>query len=155
MDNESGDNIVRLHGVTCHYQEALDRQRVLATPDYTGGLAAVVDVFGVGGIPNRVDLAFDFDEPRAGFAGLIVEAKSGKQLYQDAVTQLRTYRAARARQPGSRYLIWGIVEGAHDPAVTRDQVKRALAATAEPDDVWLFSGADAIGDVLSVVFGDS
>jgi len=56
-------------------------------------------VFG-GGIPQFVDLAFDFDEPRAGFDGLIVEAKSGVQPYRHAVAQLRTYeKRVRARHP--------------------------------------------------------
>jgi len=102
IDKESADNtirLLRLPGVTCRYQQALDRQTVLATPDYAGALAKAVDVFG-GGIPQFVDLAFDFDEPRAGFDGLIVEAKSGVQPYRHAVAQLRTYeKRVRARHP--------------------------------------------------------
>lgn len=153
INNESTNNIVRLEGVTCYYHQALNRETVLASPDYAGSLAAAIDVFHVG-IPKIVDLAFDFDEPRAGFDGLIVEAKSGTQLYRHAVAQLRTYRAARPRRPGSRYLLWGVIEGPDDAELTRDQVTRALAATDDGDDVWLFSSADAIGVVLSVVFGD-
>ena len=152
VDKTGTNNTVRLHGVTCYYQQALDRHVVLAAPDYAGALATAIDLFGVG-IPHFVDLAFDFDEPRTGFDGLIVEVKSGTQPYRNAVAQLRTYRAARRRRPGSRYLVWAIVEGPSDLERTRDQVKRVLAATDNGDDVWLFSSADAIDAVLDTVFG--
>jgi hypothetical protein len=152
VDKESADNTVRLEGVTCHYQQSLNRGTVLATPDYAGGLAAAVDVFRIG-IPQFVDLAFDFDEPRNGLDGLIVEAKSGTQLYRHAVAQLRTYRAARPRRPGSRYLVWGIVERVDGPELTPDQVRQALAAAVDQDDVWLFSSADSIGVALTAIFG--
>jgi hypothetical protein len=76
INKESTDNTVRLEGVTCHYQQALDRTAILAKAEYAGAIAKAVDAFDVG-IPKFVDLAFEFDEPRAGFVGLIVEAKSG------------------------------------------------------------------------------
>ena len=154
LDKESSDNIVRLTGVTCHYQQSLKRDVVLATPDYAGALAKAIDAFDVG-IPQYVDLAFDFDEPRAGFNGLIVEAKSGNQQYRHAVAQLRTYRAARPRPPGSRYLVWGIVEGPEDQEVASDQLARALASSDDAEDLWLFSSADDVGRVMRAVLGRS
>jgi hypothetical protein len=153
VNKESTDNIVQLEGVTCHYQQALNRTAVLATTDYAGALASAVDAFDVG-IPKFVDLAFDFDEPRAGFDGIIVEAKSGSQVYRDTVAQLRTYRAARPRRPGSRYLVWGVIEGPEPLETTRDHLARALASANLAEDMWLFSNADAIGVVLSAVLGD-
>jgi hypothetical protein len=152
VDKESTDNIVRLEGVTCHYQQSLKRKVVLATPDYTGALARSIDAFHVG-IPQYVDLAFDFDEPRAGFDGLIVEAKSGNQQFRNAVAQLRTYRAARTRRPGSRYLVWAIVEGPGQPESTRSSLVQTLASSDNSEDLWLFSSADEIGLVLESVLG--
>ena len=154
LDREGTDNIVRLTCVTCHYQQSLKREVVLATPDYAGALAKAIEAFEVG-IPQYVDLAFDFDEPRAGFNGLIVEAKSGNQPYRHAVAQLRTYRAARPRPPGSRYLVWAIVEGPEHPEATRDHLPRALASSDDAEDLWLFSSADDVGLVLKAVLGVS
>ena len=153
IDKESG-NVVRLTGVTCHYQQALKREVVLATSDYAGALAKAIEAFEVG-LPQYVDLAFDFDKPRGGFNGLIVEAKSGNQPYRYAVAQLRTYRAARPRQPGSRYLVWGIVEASQHPEATRNQLARALASSDDAEDLWVFSGAGDIDLVLDTVVARS
>ena len=144
-------NLVRLQGITCHYQQGLDRNSVLASRDYAGPLAKAVDAFGLR-IPEYVDLAFDFDGPRFGFDGLIVEAKSGSQQYDATVAQLRTYRDARSRRSGSRYVIWGIVERPDAPEPIEDQLARVVSEAAHEEDLWLFSGADDIGVVLSAVF---
>ena len=108
--------------------------------------------FGVS-IPKYIDLAFDFRVPRAGFDGLIVEAKSGSQQYGQAVAQLRTYRSARQRRPGSRYLILGIVESPNDPELTRDELAGFIAAAPGAEDLWVFTGAGAIESTLMAVFG--
>jgi hypothetical protein len=147
-------NRLRLQGTTCHYQQGLDRNRVLATRDYAGPLANAVDAFGLR-VPEYVDLAFDFDTPRFGFDGLIVEAKSGSQQYDATVAQLRTYRDARSRRSGSRYVIWGIIERPGSTEAIEDQLARVVSEADDEEDLWLFSGADDIGAVLRAVFGDA
>ena len=124
----------------------------LATLDYVGALARAVEAFGVS-IPKYIDLAFDFRVPRAGFDGLIVEAKSGSQQYGQAVAQLRTYRSARQRRPGSRYLVLGIVERPNGPELTCDELAGFIAAAPNAEDLWLFSGPDGIERTLMAVFG--
>jgi hypothetical protein len=84
---------------------------------------------------------------------LIVEAKSGSQQYGQAVAQLRTYRCARQRRPGSRYLVLGIVENPNDPELTRDELTCFIAAAPTAEDLWLFSGPDGIETTLMAVFG--
>lgn len=105
------------------------------------------------GTPEFVDLAFDFETRRAGFDGIIVEAKSGDQRFKDTVAQLRTYRAARPRAPGGRYLIWGIVENPDQLGATFEDFRREFVAANKAADVWVFSSADAIPIVLSAAFG--
>jgi hypothetical protein len=153
LNRDTTSNVLRLQGTICHYQQGLDRKSVLATRDYAGPLAKAVDAFGLR-IPEYVDLAFDFDASRFGFDGLIVEVKSGSQQYDATVAQLRTYRAARPRRSGSRYLIWGIVERPDAPEAIEDQLARVVSKAADEEDLWVFSGADDIGVVLRAVFGD-
>jgi hypothetical protein len=102
-------------------------------------------------IPKRVDLAFDFDTTRCGFDGIIVEAKSGTQGYDKTIPQLRTYRAARSRRDVSRYLVWGIVENPGASDATFELVAALMKDIPEAGDLWLFSSADAIPVVLTVL----
>lgn len=153
LDRESASNTLRLDGVRCLYQQALTRESVLSTVEYQGSLAKAVQVFGVG-LPESIDVAFDFDVVRAGFDGIIIEAKSGNQTYRNAVAQLRIYRAARPRRPEGRFLVWGVVESPDRPDTTIEQVREMLSTAGSAEDVWLFSSADAIPVVLQAVFGD-
>jgi hypothetical protein len=70
-----------------------------------------------------------------------------------AVAQLRTYRSARTRRPGSRYLVLGVVESPNDPELTGDELAGFIAAASSAEDLWLFSGADGIESTLMAVFG--
>lgn len=153
MDYEMTNNVLRLEGVQCVFQQSLGREAVLETSLYDGSLATAARVFGVR-VPHILDIAFDFDATRAGFDGIIVEAKSGSQQYGAAVEQLRIYRAARPRVQRSRFLIWGIVETTDGPDATSAQVRRVLADSPPGEDVWVFSSADAIPCVLRAVFGE-
>lgn len=151
LGGDGRDNTIELDGVRVYYQQSLDRQVVLATSEYAGSLAPAVTFFHVR-TPKFVDLAFDFETRRAGFDGIIIEAKSGTQQYEQTVAQLRTYRLARPRRQGCRYLVWGIVENPERDA-TPDELRRMFAAADQDDDVWVFSSANAIPIVLSAVFG--
>lgn len=154
LDKESTTNRMELLGATCHYQQHLSREAVLSTPEYGDGLAAAVELFGLR-VPAYVDVAFEFAAPRSGVDGIIVEAKSGGQGFDASVSQLRTYRRARTRRPGTRYLVWGIVENppADAPLTHAHLDALRLAAASGNGDVWAFSGAVHIGDVLNAVLG--
>jgi len=148
--SRESDNTINWDGISAYYQQSLDRDLVLAT--YEHELASAIEIFKLR-IPRTIDLAFEFEAARAGFNGIIVEAKSGAQQYHVTVPQLRTYSAARWRQQGSRYLIWGIVEAADRPDVPLEELRRMLAAANKAADVWVFSSADAIPLVLSAALG--
>lgn len=148
LDREATGNVLQFDGLSCRYQQPLERSRVIAAADYRGELARAVEAFDVG-IPKYVDIAFDFETPIGGFHGLIVEAKSGAQQYRDAVAQLRTYRSAVPRLLGSRFLVWGIVQGPVNTDATPERVNDLVFASARDEDVWMFSSAAAIGIVLS------
>jgi hypothetical protein len=152
LANEITGNQIRLNGVRAFYQQSMTRETVLASTEYRGSIAAAFNIFNIQ--PHKIiDLAFDFDKPRDGFDGIIVEAKSGAQQYEVAVPQLRDYRAARPRRPQSRYLVWGVIEKPEGRDTTCDQVRKALAAAGPTEDVWLFSSADAIPHILETIFG--
>ena len=144
-------NTIDLEGTRIYYQQPLAEERVLATYEQDGALAAAAKRFALR-TPKRVDLAIDFNQKMGGFDGLIVESKSGSQEYTDALAQLRTYRAARQRKPGARYLIWGIVEAPAREATVQD-VRDMLLEAQETDDVWVFSSADAIPVVMDSALG--
>ena len=151
LDLELTGNKLTLPGSTCWYQQSLERDAVLRTPDFEHGLAEVAPVFGLR-VPQRIDLAFDLDPPRHGISAIVVEAKSGSQGFDAAVAQLRVYRRARPRHAGERYLVWGIVEKSVDGAITEaqlDWVRREIERGE--GDVWVFSAADSIGAVLEVL----
>jgi hypothetical protein len=153
LDLELSESMLPLEGATCWYQRTLDRNDILATPDFGQGLAEVVPVFHLG-VPRRVDLIFEFESPRRGIDGLIVEAKSGSQGFDAAVAQLRVYRRARPRRVGTRYLVWGIVEQAGSGRVTDSQLDWLRRKTEDGEgDVWAFSTVDGIGAVLGLLGG--
>lgn len=151
LDLESSGNVLQFGGVSCQYQQALAADQVLAAPDYRGALARAVLAFDVG-TPKYVDIAFEFVKPMSGFDGIIVEAKSGAQQYGDAVAQLRTYQGSRARRPGARYLVWGIVQGPVVSDATADRVMKVASSAPADEDVWMFSSADGIDAVLKTLF---
>jgi hypothetical protein len=143
--------VLSIGSITAQYQQWLPRARVLETPDYRGALADSIEVFGVR-LPGLVDLAFDFPDRRNGFDGILVEAKSGSQEYASTVAQLRIYAQARERRHGSRYLLWGIVERSNADA-TPEQVLKMIRGADQHGDVWVFSSADRISEILGLIFG--
>ncbi len=145
---DENENEIKLDGIWIYYQQWLQQDRVLAT--YEAELASALKFFEVS-TPKRVDLKFEFDAPRAGFDGIIIEAKSGVQRYDDTVAQLRAYRAAR--RPSSRYLVWGVVENPLGYNKSFEELQCRFAAANKSADVWVFSSADAIPVVLSAAVG--
>jgi hypothetical protein len=151
LDAAGASNTARFDHLSCRYQEPLERERVLGTADYAGGLSEAVRAFGVR-VPRFIDLVVDFDSPLGGFDGVIVEAKSGTQEYDATVAQLRTYRNARPRHAGTRYLLWGIVKEAAGPEPA-NAVRQVIDAARGCEDVWVFSTADDVPKVLDAIFG--
>jgi hypothetical protein len=145
------DNTLQLDGVTVYYQQSLHRECVDAAYERNGLPTATVERFQLH-LPRRVDLAFDFEPPRSGFDGLIIEAKSGSQQFEHTLAQLLAYRAARPRRIGSRYLIWGIVDAPDRPDLTFGHFQ-SIFAGAGNGDVWVFSSAEAIPVVLKAAIG--
>lgn len=151
LDAKTSRNEIHLGSVTCRYQEALARTAVLGAPDYLGSLARSVVAFDVS-VPGVIDLVFDFNHRRNGFDGIVVEAKSGSQSYRDTVAQLRTYQGARHRVPGTRYILWGIVQSSDLSNAARERVAQVAANASASEDLWVFSCADDIAPVLSTLF---
>jgi hypothetical protein len=150
IDPDMTGNRLRLEGVTGWYQQPLDRDDVLATPSYADGLAAATVPFSLR-IPRWIDIAFDFDHPRGGFQGILVEAKSGTQTYDAAVHQLRVYREARPRRAAGRFVVWGIVEKPPGGPVSPDQLKHLAGQASADADLWVFSGSESIRPILHTI----
>jgi hypothetical protein len=151
LDLELSENKLRLAGSKCWYQQSLDRDAVLQTPDFSYRLADAAGVFGLR-VPRRVDISFEFDSPRRGISGILIETKSGSQSFDEAVGLLRVYRMARPRVLGSRYLVWGITENPQSGPITPSQldwIRREIEVGT--GDVWAFCGVESIGDVLGLL----
>jgi hypothetical protein len=144
---EHGPGELRLEGVRCRYQLNIPKERVLQSPWYEGGLARAVDAFRLRA-RRRLDLLLEFSTPRAGFSGCIVEVKSGERPHESAIEQLRIYSSAIARRPGTRYVIWSIVESDQSTELDRTGRAHLQRERCGADDVWVFSSANAVGDVL-------
>jgi len=130
-------------------EPALGQVRVsneLSTDEFDNGLREAMERHGVR-VHQRIDGWLVFDEPRAGFDGVLVEAKSGdSQSPHDTIYQLKAYRAALKTPSRQRLLISGITKA---PVERREPLPVSPSAVAEPIDHWVFSSADDIGTVLA------
>jgi hypothetical protein len=124
---------------------------VLATDEFDHGLRRGVTAFGIR-VPRYIDGWLAFDEPRAGVNGILIEAKSGSQGPSAAVYQLKCYRAALRQMTPGPLLVWGIAEEWQDRGV--DVGSAALMQRGEDDDLWVFSTADQIPEIMmALAFG--
>lgn len=92
----------------------------------------------------RPDLLCQFTPAKGGFAGMIVEFKSGGQTFSDALHQLRMYRKARKAQNSGRLVLWGIVEKAEKFPLDASRLEWLKSQAEGQEDVWLFTGADPV-----------
>ncbi len=92
------------------------------------------------------------DPETSTFTYLLVEAKSGSQAFDAAIHQLKCYRATLKSQLPARILVWGIVEQVGDTDIMNslDQL-REDALTRPHEDLWVFSSAEHIQDVLTSI----
>ena len=151
IDPDLGDNRIDVGGVCGSYQWSLGRGNVLASSEFAGHLADALRVFRVG-VPDRIDVSFRFSTPRRGIHGIVMEAKSGKQETAATVHQLKAYRSSIPRADHERWLVWGIAEEA---GPITDQQRGWLAEKLEHElgDVWVFTNADDIPSVVSLLLG--
>jgi hypothetical protein len=141
------NNAIALDGVRCRYQHRFETEHVLATSEYDNALRAAVTRHQLA-VHTNLDLLVELSPPRAGFHGIILEAKSGQQSYAAAVAQLKHYRAAIRRERGGRWLVWGVCELEEPLSATEAALKAVMPELQGTDDVWFFSPASAIPMVL-------
>jgi hypothetical protein len=102
---------------------------------------------------RRFDALVTFYKPRAGFHGILLEAKSGAQSFADTVHQLKAYRAALREQLPGPLLVWGVVEGGGDrtKAFDAEALRKAAMEREEGQDSWLFTSEGEIREALEGV----
>jgi hypothetical protein len=152
LDHEAGRNRVELPGLAYHFQYTLPRDNVLATAEFDHGLREGTERHGVR-VPGRADGWLVFASPQAGFHSILLEAKSGSQAFDAAIHQLKCYRAALKSHAPGRILVWGIVEQAEDIKIVKDSLHqlRDDASARANEDLWVFSSAEYIQDVLTSI----
>jgi hypothetical protein len=139
------DNELRVPGITCSYQPLMSRDDVLAGGAFDSPLRDAVAEFEIN-LPSRADVLIVFDEPRAGFKGILLEAKSGDQPVDAALWQLTCYRAALRRRGIGPLLVWAVAE----QGVRVEKLGRSV----EPGmDRWVFSTVETMTAILEQLFG--
>lgn len=147
LDVESERNTVQVPGIRCRYQLHVPKEQVLEAPEYGGGLRQAALRHDLR-VPQYVDALFEFEQPRGGFHGILLEAKSGGQEPSEAIWQLKCYRSAlRDRLPGP-LLVWGVTERPHSPGSEVLPLRSAGAGAEAGEDLWIFSGAEGIATGL-------
>ena len=145
-----GDDLagIRLPGLTCLYQGWLGGER-LSDEELGAPCVSALERHGVV-LPRRFDALVTFEKPRAGFHGILLEAKSGAQSFADTVHQLKAYRAALREQLPGPLLVWGLVEGGGDRTKVLDveALREAAAERKEGHDLWLFTSEGEIRKAL-------
>ncbi len=143
---------VRIPGIEYEYQYRLPVEEVTSTSLFDGGLREAQALF-----KSRVHRHMDgwarFDRLRNGFAGLVMEMKSGNQGIDAPIFQLKCYREALRRCSPEPMVVWGIFERPTGDEVFAQVTERLSAAVGSPaeDDVWVFSTADEIPQVLKAL----
>lgn len=142
FDRELGNSI--RSGSSTITMQLVPSHPILDTPEFDHALRAAIDRHGVR-VPKYIDVLVEFDTPRGGFDGVLIEAKSGSQQPDAAILQLRAYRAALRADGYKRLLVWGVVEASWP------WVLPASSELNAEEDLWVFSDASRIGDVLRAV----
>ena len=148
LDHESTGNEVRAQSLRYSFQHSLPKVGVLATSEFDHGLRNAMNRYAIR-VPSLVDGWLRFDQPRQGFVGIIIEAKSGTQSFGEAVYQLKCYRAAIKDREAGRLLVWGITEHEDDSWKEFENLSDHQILRSDPDDdLWVFSSADRIPGMM-------
>lgn len=147
------DNQVGIPGLTAHLNLRVPQELVRRSGVYGPALVAAMERFEIRDVPYITDLVIRFDAPRAGFRGILVEVKSGKQDYRDTLYQLRLYHAALRQQHPGRWIVWGIAENPAGGDLRPEQLDGLRRGATDPagEDLWVFSNADGICPTLDTV----
>ena len=100
-------------------------------------------------VPSRIDGLLLFDQPRGGFHGIILEAKSGSQGPSEAVLQLKCYRAALRESIPGPMIIWGVVENPESLWWNGEILRERQPG----GDLWLFTPASAVEEAARLLVG--
>jgi len=147
LDLENSRNRLEVAELSYAFQHHIPAETVLATSEFDYGLRNAMLRQNVR-VPQRADGWLEFKEPRNGFKGILIEAKSGSQSFDATLLQLKCYRAALKRLVPGRFIVWGIVEQV-DPNSENAAINVPTLSTPDTDtDQWVFSSADQIGPVL-------
>ncbi|HWL85432.1 MAG TPA: hypothetical protein VNO21_06500 [Polyangiaceae bacterium] len=148
-------NTVVVQGCSYTHEHSLAKGTALKSEALERGLRDAMARHGVH-CPERIDGFLKFDTPLRGFTGILVEAKSGAEEFKDTVHQLRFYRAAMREIESGPLIIWGITEQRESPEQANrayDELKRIMATRSLEDEVWVFSGADDVERITSLLLG--
>ncbi len=148
------DNTIAVPGMTAHFQYTFPRAEVVRSGAFNPQLAHALTAFGISEVPVRTDVIIRFAEPRRGFDGILIEAKSGGASHGDALLQLQAYGATIRARWGGRWIHWAVVER-EDGAIRPERWERLAARASAPEhgDLVVFSTADEIERVLSMTIG--
>lgn len=152
LDLETGQNEVHLPGIAYSFQHSLPRSSVLSTDEFRPDLRRAIDFYHLR-VPARIDGLLRFSKPRGGFHAILLEQKSGSQSPDTAIYQLKCYRAALREMLPQPIIVWAIVENEWRDSGGFAELRAGCLA---PDplatgDVWVFSTADRIPEVLSAL----
>lgn len=85
-------------------------------------------------LPRHFDAFVTFGRLRAGFYGILLEARIGAQSFTDTVHQLKAYSATLKEHLPGPLLVWGVVEGGRDRTKAFERFAFEEAGLAEPLD---------------------
>lgn len=144
LDHETG-NCISVGGLRVHYQHAFSVDGVIETSEFTPPLRRALRRHGILP-PSRADAWLEFDAPWLGFAGILLEAKSGSQDFDSTVYQLKVYRAALGNRVSAPILVLGVIEDSADTKFTPLLERREFG-----EDTWIFCTGNQIGTALDSV----
>ena len=123
----------------CH--NSWSREAVVQAAYQDEGLPSAMKQFDLR-VHCRPDLLCRFTPAKRGFAGMIVEFKSGKQGFSDALHQLRMYRETRKAQDSGRLILWGMVE--QETGISEERRTWLREQVESQEDIWVFTGPDTV-----------
>jgi hypothetical protein len=140
MNKQSGQALRFDEGTfDCH--TSWERDAVVQAAYQDEGLPSAMKQFNLR-VHCRPDLLCRFTPAKKGFAGMIVEFKSGNQGFSDALHQLRMYRETRKAQDSGRLILWGMVE--QEAGITEQRRAWLRERVEGSEDIWIFTGPDMV-----------
>ena len=154
-EKELGQNVIVIPGARYTYQKSICRDAMIRSEIFDPGLRRALLRQPSIRQGWDVDGWLALDQPINGLDGIVIEAKSGAQGLEQPLYQLMLYRSALKEAGAGRLFMWGVVEKQQEATNLQSQLRSLCthASTALEEDVWFFSDASAIPQVISAVFG--